>query len=108
MGIDYQTWREVAFSHGQIQDFLSIVALPHYEVKKFMPVESSLFRCFCTGFYFFCQSIREQLAPALSEALFNLAIRVERCATESVWDQNAEEARQLLAHYYESDGKTGA
>jgi len=104
----YETWREIAFSHRQIQEFLSIIALPHYEAGKVLPPGSSLRRCFCTGFYFFCRSIQAELAPALAEALLNLAVRVEYSCTASVWDQNAEAARHLLADYFNEGQSTGA
>ncbi len=96
---DYETWREVAFSHQQIQDFLSILALPHYEAEKVLPIGSELRRCFGIGFYFFCRGIRDSLPPDFAEDLLNLAIRVEHSSLGSIWDQNAERARQLLAGY---------
>ena len=73
-----------------------------------MPFGSALLGCFCTGFYFFCRSIREELPLAMAEDLLTLAIRVERSSTEAVWDQNAESARHLLAHYFENVKAAGA
>jgi len=96
-------WNEVAFSYKQIEDFLSVVALPHYEATKVLPFGSVPYKCFCTGFYFFAWGIKEELAPALAEELLNLAVRVETLALSpsgTVWDQNAQEAHRLLTRYF--------
>ena len=101
-------WNEVAFSYEQIEDFLSIVALPYYQARKLWPFGSVPYKCFCKGFYFFAWGIKEELAPALSEELLNLAVRVEALAlhpSDAMWDQNAEEARRLLTRYFEDDKK---
>ena len=101
-------WNEVAFSYKQIEDFLSIVALAHYEARKLLPFGSVPYKCFCTGFYFFAWGIKEELAPAVAEELLNLAVRVEALAlhpSDAIWDQNAGEARRLLTRYFEGDRK---
>ncbi len=95
------SWNEVAFSHAQIDEFLSLVALPHHEATKCLPFGSAAYRCFCTGFYFFVWAIRQELSPEMADRLLTLAVRVEALAlhpSNAQWDQNAEEARSLLAH----------
>lgn len=98
-------WRQVAFSREQIEEFLSHIALPHYEADKILPFGSVPFRCFCIGFYFFARSIHNELhPPQFAEKLLDLAVRVEamrQFPSAELWNQYAEQARVLLAQYFE-------
>ena len=99
-------WREHAFSYKQIVGFLSVVALPHYEVQAALPFGSVFHKCFCTGFYFFYWGIKHELATPLADELLDLAVRVEALAqnpSEAVWNQNSDEARRLLTEYFGGD-----
>ena len=99
------SWNEIAFSHTQIDDFLSVVALPHHEAAKCLPSGSMVYRCFCTGFYFFALAIREELPPETADRLLTLAVRVEALAlhpSDAQWEQNAQDARSLLAHRHDT------
>ena len=96
-------WREVAFSYEQIDDFLSILAMPHYEVGRILPFGSAQQRCFCMGFYFFTWAIRGELNQQLADALLDLAVRAEQASKDSshsMWDQNAECARAIGDEYF--------
>jgi len=93
----------VRLSYKQIAGFLSIVAFPHYKVKAALPFDSVFYRCFCTGFYFFCWGVKHELAPSLADELLDLAVRVEALAqhpSEVVWGQNGDEAKRLLAKFF--------
>src|SRR4028118_866867 len=96
-------WREIAFSYGQIQEYLSIVSLPYRQADEILPFDSPQFRCFCSGFYFFIHGIRGELNHELGEALRSLAVRVEASSkhpTTYGWNSNAEKAVAILERYF--------
>ena len=105
MSIEPEDWREAAFSYVQIEEFLQIAALSPPEAASLFRGRSPLLRCYGVGFYFFANSIKDELSPHLAEELHTLACHVEQTCLDSDlgnWEQNAAEAARLLATYFEA------
>jgi len=103
MNMEPEDWREVAFSYKQIEEFLQIAALPHSEATSLFRGQCLLLRCYGIGFYFFINSIKDELSLSLAEELHTLACRVEQTCLhydQGNWEQNAAEAARLLATYF--------
>lgn len=99
-----EEWREVAFSYDQIRDFVSILAMPQYEIKRTLPFGSEIQKCFCIGFYYFVNAIKEELNDQLAKDLLDLAVRTEQASKEDMafdlWDQNADTANMIMERYF--------
>jgi hypothetical protein len=101
-----ERWAQVAFSQVHIKDFLTIVALSPGSASELLSRNPSHMRCFGTGFYFFANGIREELAPSFGEELHTLACRVEQTCNSlsfATWDQLATKAQELLTKYFANE-----
>jgi hypothetical protein len=103
-----ETWREIAFSYKTVEEFLEVIACSEAEALDLFRGRSPHLRCFGVGFYFFVDSIKDELNSEFAQELYTLACRVEAfCMHTSVgsWESNSQVATQLLQKYF---GKTQA
>ena len=101
----FEEWRKVAFSYGQIEEFLQIISMSQSEAMTFFLDKPELLRCFGTGFYYFVEGIRGELNPEFGNALHSLACRVEQNCNDLTlgsWPQNSDEAGKILGRFFQT------